>query len=135
MINIDLTKSIVTTPDEIIFVLKFVFTAPIKPSDFGKLAKDILYEEQGSGCCLRMAPKELSHLNANFVEGAGDEACYSEFYGREDNEMVLAFFIRETDPDVTLTEELAVLSDELSEFCKRISASLEQLDIAEMYKQ
>jgi hypothetical protein len=134
MTTIDANKSIYNINDNVIFVLKFSFINPMDVSTFCDLAQDILYDKQGSSGYFRIAPKEQSHLNADFIEAIGEEANYKEHYNRKDNEIIAAFIIYETDPDVPLTDELTIFPEELIKLCEHTKASvIEQLDIANMY--
>jgi hypothetical protein len=130
---IDVNKSICKANDKAIFILKFGFTNPIEVSRFCDLAQEILYDEQGSSGYFRMAPKEQNHLNEDFIEFAGKKADYKDFYDREDNEIIAAFLIRETDPDVPLNEELTIFPEELAVFCERTNSTVEQIEITTMY--
>lgn len=80
-----------------------------------------------------MAPKERKHLNADFIEFAGAEAQNTEYYDRESNEIIAAFIIRETDPDVPLINELNIFPKELAIFCEITNSTIEQLEIASIY--
>lgn len=133
MKSIDTNKSIFKANDNVIFVLRFSFVNQIEVAKFCELAQDILYDEQGSTGHFRMAPKELQHLNEDFVEFAGKEAHYNEYYDKDSNEIIAAFIMRETDPDAPLDEELEIFPKELAVFCERTNSTVEQLDIASMY--
>lgn len=131
--TIEKNKSIYKANNNAIFMLRFTFPEQIVPSQFCRLAQDILYDGLGSTGCFRLAPKSLEHLNENFVEMAGEEAHYKEFFEHSNNEVVVAFIMRETDPDVSLVDELNIFPEELVEFCDATGSSVEQLDISTMY--
>ena len=133
MKTIDTNKSIYKANDSVIFILRFGFVNQIKVAKFCDLAQEIMYDEQGSTGNFRMAPKERQHLNEDFIEFAGEEAHYKEYYDKDSNEIIAAFIMRETDPDVPLDDELEIFSKELAVFCERTNSTVEQLDIASMY--
>ena len=133
MKSIDTNKSIYKANDNIIFVLRFSFVNKIEVAKFCDQAQEILYDEQGSSGNFRMAPKERKHLNADFIEFAGTEAQYTEYYDRESNEIIAAFIIRETDHDVPLIDELNIFAKELAVFCEITNSTVEQLEIASIY--
>lgn len=130
---IDTNKCIYKANESAIFVLRFGFAHPIEVAQFCALAQECLCDELGASCYFRMAPKQKQYLTENFIEYAGTEARYNEYYERGSNEIIAAFCIRETDPDVSLNDELDIFPKELALFCNRADATVEQLDIASMY--
>ena len=130
---IDINKSKQDSKEQVIFVLGFSFTSAIETAKFCDEFQEVMYDEQGSTGHFRMAPKYAENLNADFIEFAGKQAHIDDYYDRNPNEIIAAFIIRETDPDVSLNEELGIFPKELSVFLERTGSTVSQLDIATMY--
>jgi len=119
--------------NSIIIMLRFSATSAFTVEQFCDDAQERLYDDIGASGHFRMAPRVESNLTEEFVVGYGKDAKAKGYYPRKANEFYCAFFIEETDPDVTLSEELNMFPLELQRFCEASGYSVEQIDIAKMY--
>lgn len=120
-------------PGYFIFVLRFTYAHKMSTKTFCDDAQTILYDDIGSSGHFRMAPKNADDLTPDFIEAAAGVQKPPGFYPRDENEIIAAFILRETDPDLPISEELAIFPGELGIFCEEVEATVEQLDIKTMY--
>ena len=135
MMIIDAAKAIFPAKHEAIFVLKFTLESPMSIKEFCEFLQDRLYDDIGTSGYFRIAPKAKENLTMDFIEFAGKDAKVKEYYESGNNEHVVAFAIRETDEEVSLTKELGIFSDELELLRKDVSPinDVQQMGVNSMY--
>ena len=128
MININIENSLKSeTKDSVIFVVRFTFDKAVPVLDFVKKARTILYDEIGSQGHFRVAPKSKCDMTKEYILGYGDHEDVTGDYPSKDNEHAIAFYVSQD--SIPLTDELAVISKEISEFCNSVNAKAEQINI------
>ena len=116
-----------------IFILKFVSQNHIKTNEFCDEAQNILYDDLGSTGHFRIAPAYRPDLTPDFIEGVGLAGKNNSFLTRENNELIVAFIIRETDPDLPISQEFEIFPKEINQFCEIMDLNVEQMDIERLY--
>lgn len=131
MININIENSLKSeTKDSVIFVVRFTFDKAVPVLDFVKKARTILYDEIGSQGHFRVAPKSKCDMTKEYILGYGDHEDVTGDYPSKDNEHAIAFYVSQD--SIPLTDELAVISKEISEFCNSVNAKAEQINIHQL---
>jgi|DeeseametaMP0747_FD_contig_101_155758_length_1861_multi_2_in_0_out_0_2 hypothetical protein len=118
----------------LIFILKFTSANRIEATEFCDQAQDILYDEIGSTGHFRIAPAKRSDLHENFILLARSKHQDPEFMTRSENEIFVAFIVRENSPDTPLSEELSIIPEELEDFCHQTGLTVAQMDVRELYR-
>lgn len=131
MININIDNSLKSdTQNSVIFLLRFTFDKAVPVLDFVKKARTILYDEIGAPGNFRVAPKSKCDMTKEYIFGYGDHEDVTGDFPSKDNEHVLAFYVSQD--SIPLTDELAVISKEISEFCNSVNAKAEQINIHQL---
>jgi len=119
--------------EAIIYVLRFSSDSRIDTEVFCDQMQNILYDDIGSTGHFRLAPQYRKDLNERFIVGGYPEQP-PQFMHREDNEVFVAFYVRQDLPDTPLSEELQIIPKELDDFCHATGFAYEQLDVRELYR-
>jgi hypothetical protein len=117
----------------LLYVLKSTSTKPIFVNEFVDQAQTILFDDIGSVGHFRLAPARREDLTENFVLGSHSHRKQIEFMPRGNNELHVAFFVREDLPETPLSKELEIIPQELKCFCQETGLSFEQVDVRYLY--
>jgi hypothetical protein len=115
----------------IMIVLRFTFNKAIEPSDFWNKAAEIFNDELGTSALFTNAPKFRKDLTPNFFWNSYPK---TEMYHREGNEVIGAFFIEQSDPGVSIYDEITALTNEVNLVAEKTNCIVNQLDLRSMYQ-